>query len=379
MSPEDAAVAKVERRITTRLTVVDDEIRDTVLKVLERTPYYAGPETTSFEAEVAAYCGAQYGVAANSGTSSLLLALMARGVGAGDEVILPTNTFVSVPECVLFVGAIPILTDVEPDGNLSRAVVDRHLTPRTRAIIPVHTFGHAVDMDPIMELARLRDLFVIEDAAHALGARYKGRRTGSLGHVGFFSFAGKSITVCGQAGMAVTDDAELATGMATRRVHGWNQRVGNVWHVAERLGLNLRTSELLSAIGRVNLRRLDGWTAARASNAARYTARLSAAGAPVRLPATRPDQDPGWLHYVIRAPRRDALRGFLREHGIDTQIHYPVPLHRQPAFQVLAPDPSAFPVAEAMAADMLTLPSHPWMTAEDINRVADAVVKFYRE
>lgn len=377
MSAEEAVVAKIGRRITTRLTVVDDEIRDTVLKVLERTPYYAGPETASFEAEVADYCGVGYGVAANSGTSSLLLALMARGIGAGDEVIVPTNTFVSVPECVLFVGARAVLTDVEPDGNLSRAIVERHLTPRTRAVIPVHTFGHPVDMDPIMELARQRDLFVIEDAAHALGARYKGRRVGSIGHVGFFSFAGKSITVCGQAGMAVTDDSQLAAGMATRRVHGWNQPLGNVWHVAERLGLNLRTSELLSAIGRVNLRRLDGWTAARSANAARYTARLSAAGVPVTLPVTRPDQDPGWLHYVIRAPRRDALRVFLRERGIDTQIHYPVPLHRQPAFQALA-EPSAFPVADAMAADMLTLPSHPWMSAADVEAVADAVVDFYR-
>lgn len=372
-------MAKVERRITTRLTVVDDEIRDTVLQVLERTPYYAGPETASFEAEVAAYCGVGHGVAANSGTSSLLLALLARRIGAGDEVIVPTNTFVSVPECVLFVGATPILTDVEPDGNLGRAIVERHLTSRTRAIIPVHTFGHPVEMDPIMDVARQRDLFVVEDAAHALGARYKGRRVGSLGHVGFFSFAGKSITVCGQAGMAVTDDADLAAGMATRRVHGWNQEVGNVWHVADRLGLNLRTSELLSAIGRVNLRKLDAWTAARAANAERYSAKLSAGRAPVTLPVTRPDQDPGWLHYVIRAPRRDALRAFLRERGIETQLHYPVPLHRQPAFQALAPDPSAFPVAEAMAADMLTLPSHPWMTAADLAAVADAIVEFYGE
>ncbi|MGQ0548757.1 MAG: DegT/DnrJ/EryC1/StrS family aminotransferase [Armatimonadota bacterium] len=371
-------MAAVRGRITTRLTVIDDEVRDTVLKVLERTPYYAGPETGAFEAEVAAYCGVRCGVSANSGTSALLLALMACGIGPGDEVIVPTNTFVSVPECVLFIGARPVLTDVESDGNISRAIVERHLTARTRAVIPVHTFGHPVDMDPLMALARERDLRVIEDGAHALGARYHRRRVGSLGHVGFFSFAGKSITVCGQAGMAVTDDADLAADMAARRVHGWNQTVGNVWHVAERLGLNLRTSELLSAIGRVNLRRLDGWTAARAANAARYSARLSAGGAPVTLPATRPDQEPGWLHYVIRAPRRDALREFLRERGIDTQIHYPVPLHGQPAFQPLAPDPSAFPVAEAMAADMLTLPSHPWMKAEEIDLVADAVLEYFR-
>ncbi len=370
-------MAAVERRITTRLTVIDEEIRETVLRVLEQTPYYAGPETAAFEAEVAAYCGVGHGVAANSGTSCLLLALMARGIGPGAEVILPTNTFVSVPECVLFVGAIPVLTDVEPDGNLSRAIVERHLTARTRAVIPVHTFGHPVDMDPIMAAARPRNLLVVEDAAHALGARYNGRRAGSLGHAGFFSFAGKSITVCGQAGMVVTHDADLAAEMAARRVHGWNQRVGNVWHPAERLGLNLRTSELLSAIGRVNLRRLDGWTAARTARAAQYTARLSDARLPVVLPATRPDQEPGWLHYVIRGRRRDALRAFLLDRGIETQIHYPLPLHRQPAFRHLAPDPSAFPVAEAMSADMLTLPSHPWMTPDDVDAVADAIIEFY--
>jgi dTDP-4-amino-4,6-dideoxygalactose transaminase len=372
-------MATVGRRITSRLVVIDDEVRNTVLQVLERTPYYAGPETAAFEQELAAYCEARRGVAANSGTSCLLLALLARGIGPGDEVVLPTNTFVSVPECVVFVGATPVFTDVEADGNVSRAIVERHLTPRTRAVIPVHMFGHPVDMDPIAALARERDLFVIEDAAHALGARYKGRRVGALGHVGFFSFAGKSITVCGQAGMAVTGDESLADAMAAVRVHGWNQKVGNVWHAAQRLGLNLRTSELLSAVGRVHLRRLDGWTAARARVAARYSERLGAAGTPVTLPSTRPDQDPGWLHYVIRAPQRDALRQFLRDEGIDTGIHYPIPLHRQPAFQALAPEASAFPVAEAMAADMLTLPSHPWMTDDEVDIVAGAVETFYRQ
>jgi dTDP-4-amino-4,6-dideoxygalactose transaminase len=371
-------MATVRRRITSRLVMIDDEVRNTVLEVLERTPYYAGPETAAFEQELASYCDARRGVAANSGTSCLLVALLARGIGSGDEVILPTNTFVSVPECVLFVGATPVFTDVEADGNISRAIVERHVSPRTRAVIPVHMFGHPVDMAPLMELARERSLFVIEDAAHALGARYRGRRVGALGHVGFFSFAGKSITVCGQAGMAVTDDDNLADAMAAVRVHGWSQRVGNVWHAAERLGLNLRTSELLSAIGRVHLRRLDGWTAARARVAARYSARLAAGDAPLTLPSTRPDREPGWLHYVIRAPRRDALRQFLREQGIDTGIHYPVPLHRQPAFQPLAPHASAFPVAEALAADMLTLPSHPWMTEDEVDAVADAVQAFYR-
>lgn len=367
------------RRVTKRLTVIDDVIRQKVMEVLDRTPYYAGPETEEFENEVAAYCNASYGVAANSGTSCLLLALMAMDIGPGDEVILPTNTFVSVPESVLFVGAKPIFVDVEEDSNLSSRIIERHLTQRTNAIIPVHMFGHPVDMDAIMDLARERKLWVIEDAAHALGASYKGKRVGPLGHVGFFSFAGKSITVCGQAGMAVTNDAQLADRMATLRVHGWSQKVGNVWHVAERVGLNLRTSELLSAIGRMNLRKLDEWTAARRANAYQLNGALAERTVPVVLPGVREDQEPGWLHYVIRAPRRDELKAYLAEHGIETGIHYPVPLHRQPAFVQHAPGSDAFPITERLCAELLTLPSHPWLTGDDLSYIADTIADFYSQ
>lgn len=366
------------RNITKRLTVVDDTIRDKVAEVLDRTPYYAGPETEAFEQEVATYCDASYGVAANSGTSCLLIALLAMGIGRGDEVIIPANTFVSVPEAVAFVGATPVLADVETDGNISAAIVERHLTSRTRAVIPVHMFGHPVDMDPLMSLAKRYELWVVEDAAHALGARYKGRRVGSLGHIGFFSFAGKSITVCGQAGMAVTDDRELAEAMAKVRVHGWNQSLGNVWHEAELLGLNLRTSEVLSAIGRINLGRLDGWTEARTRNAASLSDLLEALGAPVETPETRPDQEPGWLHYVIRAGDRDALRKHLSDHGIETGIHYPVPLHAQPAFAAFVPSERAFPVTDRLCGEILTLPSHPWMSEDDVTFVAETVASFYR-
>jgi dTDP-4-amino-4,6-dideoxygalactose transaminase len=367
-------MSQVQPQITSRLTVIDDEVRNTVLEVLERTPYYAGPETAAFEDELAAYCGVPFGVGVNSGTSALLVSLMARGIGPGDEVVLPTNTFCSVPEAVLFVGARPVLTDVERDGNISRAIVERNLTSRTKAIIPVHMYGHPVDMDPIMDLARDRNLFVIEDGAHALGARYKGRRVGSIGHTGFFSFAGKSITVCGQAGMAVTGDQALAERMGSLRVHGWRQKVGNVWHESERLGLNLRTSELLSAIGRVNLRRLDGWTAARAKNARAYNQFFAASGAPITLP----DQEPGWLHYVIRVPKRDALKASLASAGIESGVHYEVPLHRQAAFAPFGEGASAYPVTEQMCADMLTLPSHPWMTEDEVRYVAEKVVAIYR-
>ena len=378
-------MATAKRQISTRLTVIDDEIRNKVLEVLDRPPYYAGPDTAAFESEMAAFCGVARGIAVNSGTSALLVALLSCRVGRGDEVIVPANTFVSVPECVVFVGATPVLTDVEPDGNLSRAIVERYLTPKTRAIVPVHTFGNPVDMDPIMDLARAKNLHVIEDGAHALGARYKGRPVGALGHIGFFSFGGKSITVCGQAGMAVTNDSRLAAEMASRRVHGYasglgrgGQDTGGAEDLAEQLGLNLRTSELLSAIGRINLRRLDGWNASRASNAERYNTRFLAERLPIILPSPRKDQEPGWLHYTIRASKRDALQTYLSDHGIGTSVLYRTPLYRHPAFTHLAPSPGGFPVTEALAADVLTLPSHPWMSSDDVDYVANLVVRFYR-
>jgi dTDP-4-amino-4,6-dideoxygalactose transaminase len=375
----------VKREITTRITVVDDEIRRKVLEVLDRTPYYAGPETAAFEAELAAYCGAARGVATNSGTSALLVSLIARGIGRGDEVLVPANTFVSVPECVLFMGATPVFTDVEADGNMSRATIEPRLTRRTRGIIPVHTFGIPVDMDPIMELAHERNLFIVEDGAHALGARYRGRRVGSIGHVGFFSFGGKSITVCGQAGMAVTNDADLATRMASARVHGYSSGLGKGGQnsdggedTAESRGLNLRTTELHSAIGRLNLKKLDAWTEKRKTNAMFYNTRFAAARLPITLPIPRPEQEAGWLHYTLRGPKRDALKDYLREQGVHTSILYRPPLYRHTAFTAYAGDTASYPMTEALILDILSLPSHPWMSGDDLEYVADHVVQFYR-
>lgn len=371
-------MTKATVNITQKLTRIDDDVRAKVLEVLESEPYYAGPETSAFEAEVAAYCGVKYGVATNSGTSALLLTLMASDIGPGHEVILPVNTFASVPEVVMFLGADCVFCDVESDGNISRRIVEGHISDRTRAIIPVHMYGHPVDMDPIMELAADLGLFVVEDAAHALGAKYKGRRVGSLGHAGIFSFAGKSITVCGQAGMAVTDDKALAERMSMQRVHGWRQKIGGVASIAELPGLNLRTSEVLAAIGRIHLTKLEAWTDARRNNAARYTKRLSEAGVPATFQEVRDDQEPGWLHYVIRVPKRDALQAHLKERGVRAGVLYSAPLHEQPAFADLASANAVFPMTSGRVSDMLTLPSHPWMSETDIDFVSDSIVDFYR-
>ena len=243
--------------------------------------------------------------------------------------------------------------------------------------MPTQLNGRTCDMDRLQAIADKHGLLIVEDAAHALGARYKGRRVGSLGHVGFFSFAGKPITVCGQAGGAVTDDSDLAAAMASLRVHGWRQEVGNVWHLAERVGLNLRTSEILAAIGRLNLTKLDRWTAARSANASRYNLRLASGSAPVVAPITRTDQEPGWLHYVRRAPRRDELRRYLSARGIETSILYPVPIHLQPTFKDIIRPFVSYPVSESLCGDMLALPSHPWMTPHEVDYVADAILEFY--
>jgi dTDP-4-amino-4,6-dideoxygalactose transaminase len=363
--------------VSSRLTRIDDEVRKKVLEVLEQQPYYAGPETAAFEAEVAAYCGVAHGVSANSGTSALLLSLMALGITRGDEVIVPTNTFASVPECVLFLGGTVVFCDVEEDGNISRTIIERHLSERTKAVIPVHMFGHPVDLDPIVELGAQRGFAIVEDAAHALGATYKGRRVGSIGDVGMFSFAGKSITVCGQAGMAVTHRADLADKMSMLRVHGWRQKRGGEGSIAHYPGLNLRTSEVLAAIGRVHLGRLEEWTAVRRRNADFFTERFRAAELPIQYPETRPDQEPGWLHYVVRVPQRDALRTYLAERGVRTTVHYDPPLHRQPAFADLVSDPDAFPVSDARAADSLTIPTNPWLSEDELTHVSDSVIGFY--
>jgi dTDP-4-amino-4,6-dideoxygalactose transaminase len=379
-------MAVTKREITTRITVVDDEIRKKVLEVLDRSPYYAGPETQAFEREMAAYCDAKHGVATNSGTSALLAALIAGGLRRGDEVLVPANTFPSVPECVLFMGATPVFTDVEPDGNMSRRTIEPRLTARTRGLIPVHNFGAPADMDPMVALAKERNLFLVEDGAHALGARYKGRRVGAIGHVGFFSFGGKSITVCGQGGMAVTHDPALAKRMASARVHGYASGLGKggvnndgTEDTAESAGLNLRTTELHAAIGRLNLQRLEAWNAERKAHAAFYNERFATEKLPVTLPIPRPEQEPGWLHYTIRAPKRDALKEYLREEGIHSSILYRTPLYRHKAFVEYAGDPSWYPNTEALAADILSLPSHPWMSDDDLEYVADHVVTFFRK
>ena len=360
-------------------TPFDGEMRDALLRPTPGPEYYDGPEVEAFEQEASAYLGAAHGVGVSSGTTALHLTMLAMGIGPGDEVVSPANGYLAAPECTIHVGATPVYCDVlDETANLDASTVEPVLTPRTRAIVAVHTYGHPVDMDPLMDLARRRGVFVIEDVAHALGARYKGRPVGSIGHAGFTSFARKGVTVAGQGGMAFTSDSEWARRMSLLRRHGWEPGAAYRSRVAL-IGYNHTLSESLAAVGRVSLSRLDRHNAARRANALRYAgglAHLTARGAVVRPPVELPYASHAWLHYVVRTPRRDELIVFLRGRGIEAGIHYKHPVYREAAYIArTGVDPGPRPVADRITSEIMTLPSHPDM-GDGIDYVLDQLAEF---
>jgi dTDP-4-amino-4,6-dideoxygalactose transaminase len=364
-------------RYQTMWTPFDAEMREAMLRPTPGPVYYDGPECDAFEREMAAYLGLRHAVAVSSGTSALYVAMRALGIGPGDEVIVPANGYLSAAECTITVGARPVYCDVqEATANLDVETVEQHLSSKTRAIIVIHTYGHAVDMDPLIELARARGIYVIEDAAHALGGEYKGRRLGSIGDVGFVSFARKCVTVAGQGGMAFTNNAGWAQRMMRLRRHGWDRGDPYRGDVAI-VGLNCVMNECQAAVGRVSLSRLDRHNAIRAENATRYSEGIRARKLPVRPFAVMPWARHGWLHYVVRAPRRDELMDFLRTRGIECAIHYRHPVYRAPAYlAATGDDPGPRPVTDRLAEEIVTLPSHPDV-GEGIDVVVDAMAAFY--
>jgi len=358
-------------------TPFDAEMREAMLRPTPGPVYYDGPECDAFEREMTAYLGMRHAVATSSGTAALYVAMRALEIGPGDEVIVPANGYLSAAECTITVGARPVYCDVqEATANLDVETVEHHLSSKTRAIIAIHTYGHAVDMDPLIELARARRIYVIEDAAHALGGEYKGRRLGSIGDVGFASFARKCVTVAGQGGMAFTNNAGWARRMMRLRRHGWDRGDPYRGDVAV-VGLNCVMNECQAAVGRVSLSRLDRHNAIRAENAARYAEGIRARKVPVRPFAVMPWARHGWLHYVVRAPRRDDLLAFLRARGIECAIHYRHPVYRAPAYlAATGDDPGPRLVTDRLAEEIVTLPSHPDM-GEGIDVVVDAMAAFY--
>ncbi|HET7037836.1 MAG TPA: DegT/DnrJ/EryC1/StrS family aminotransferase [Thermomicrobiaceae bacterium] len=342
--------------------------------VLQRGDFILGRDLERFEEEFAAYCEAPFAVGVDSGMSALTLILRGYGIGPGDEVITSANTFIATALTISMVGARPVLVDIDPETlTLDLERLERAITPRTRAIMPVHLYGHPEDMDPINELAARHGLIVIEDACQAHGARYKGKRTGALGHAAAYSFyPAKNLGAYGDGGMVVTADPELVARLQLLRNYGQSEKYHH-----EIQGYNHRLDTLQAAALRIKLRYLDDWNAARRQHAARYSRLLAGSG--VMLPPVMPEVEPVWHLYIIRTRARDALRAYLGERGIATGIHYPIPIHLQPAYTELGYREGDFPISEAAAQEMLSLPMYAELQAEQIDYVAEAVRAFMAE
>ncbi len=345
---------------------VKDEIDAAISAVISRTAFIGGPFVRSFEVDFATFCEARHAVGCGNGTDAIRLALEVLGIGDGDEVILPSHTFFATPEAVLQVGAVPVFCEVEDGGStLDPAAIPALLSARTRAILPVHLYGHPCDMDPILELADEHGLKVIEDCAQAHGARYKGRRVGVLGDVGTFSFyPGKNLGAYGDAGAVVTNDGRVAEKVAMLRNHA---RRGKYEH--EGVGLNSRLDGLQAAILSAKLAHLEEWNRARREAAAKYD-RLLAGIPEVEIPRVSAHCEPVYHLYVIRVPERDRVLASLKQYGIGAGIHYPLPCHAQPPFQEPDGRPRvSLPRTETLAGEILSLPLYPEITEEQLQRV----------
>ncbi len=346
------------------------QIDAAVAGVLESGHFVGGPEVTALEQEFAGYCGARHGVAVNSGTSALHLALLAAGIQPGHEVITVPFTFYATVAAIGYVGATPVYVDIHPATfNIDPARIEAAITARTRAILLVHLYGQCADMDPILDIARRHKLIVIEDAAQAHGAEYHGRRAGSMGDIGCFSFyPTKNLGAAGEGGMLTTNNPEYARTAALLRSWGEEQRYRPTLK-----GFNYRLPAIQAAILRVKLQRLEAWIAARRARAAEYNALLE--GSRITLPHTPDDSRHVYCLYTIRDSNRDALHRSLGEAGIQTAVHYPLPIHLMPAYTDSRYKAGDFPVAEACANTVLSLPLYAHMSAAQVEAVAEQVCR----
>ncbi|TME85317.1 MAG: DegT/DnrJ/EryC1/StrS family aminotransferase [Chloroflexi bacterium] len=356
---------------------IRDEIRQAIDEVLDSMQLTIGPNVRAFDAEWAEYCGTKHAIGVGSGTDALQLAIRACGVSSGDEVITVSHTFFATVEAIVYANARPILVDVDERSMLMDiASVASRITPRTKAIIPVHLYGRTVDLKPLRQLTQDRGITIIEDAAQAHGALLDdGKKAGAGGRVNCFSFyCSKNLGAYGEAGSITTNDEKLADDLRALREHGQSTRY---YHPI--VGYNARLDEIQAAILRIKLRRLDDWNARRQSIAARYNRQLAG------LDVITPEIPSGGRHvfycYAIRVPggRRDALRAYLTERGIGTQIHYPVPIHMQEAAQFLGYRKGDLPVTEKVAGEVLSLPMFAELTDAQIDRVVTSVTEFMRK
>ena len=356
------------------------ETDSAIQKVIDSGQFILGPEVSAFEQEVAAYCGTKHAVGVASGTDALLLALLGCGIAPGDEVITTPFTFIATAEAIVRCGATPVFADIDPlTYNLDPARTAARITRRTKAILPVHLYGHPAQMDAIMEMAERHRLLVIEDCAQALGAESGGKKVGSMGDAGCLSFfPSKALGAYGDGGMVITNDDEIASKVSLLRKHGASGSYLYNLH-----GFNSRLDALQAAVLRVKLPHLEGWNAAREGNAVRYRHLFQAAGlasgpdAPLVLPEPRPGARHTYHQYVIRARRRDELMTHLRSAGIGCAIYYPIPLHLQRCFAGLRHHPGDFPVSETAAASTLALPIYPELTGAMQEEVVGVIRNFY--
>lgn len=349
---------------------IKPEIDEAIHRVLDSGMYILGKEVGEFEAASAKYLGTKHAIGCASGTDALQVAMMALNIGPGDEVITTPFTFVATTETIVLLGAKPVYVDIDPRTyNIDPAAIAGAITPRTKAILPVHLYGHPADMDAIMEVARKHNLPVIEDAAQAMGADYKGRKVGGIGAVGCISFfPSKNLGAFGDAGMVVTNDDELASKLRMIIVHGSRKR-----YYHEMLGVNSRMDTLQAAILNVKLKYLEQWHEAR-RNAAHFYNKLFK-GKPVTIPAESPDVRHIFHQYTLRVPKRDAVAVALAQKKIPHAIYYPVPLHVQQAYMIPGKPVQVFPETDRAAAEVLSLPMHTELTEEQQRFVAHSVLE----
>lgn len=341
--------------------------------VLDRGDFILGEDVSKFEEEFAAYCGVKYAVGVNSGTDALYLALLALGVKAGDEVITTSNSFIASATSIASIGAVPVFVDITKEGNMDPVSFEKAITKRTKAVMPVHLTGRIADMKAISAIAKKHKLFVVEDSAQAVGAHYRGKRAGALSDCGAFSLHPlKTLNACGDAGVITTNSQKLYTKLRTLRAIGLKDRIHS-----DEWGFNSRLDTVQAAFLRIKLPYVDSWVDARRKNADLYRAALSGLEKYLQVPIEEPHEKHAYHVFVIQADKRDKLQQFLTERGIETKIHYPIPIHLQVAAKGLGYKKGSFPETERQAARILSLPIYQGLTKQQINYVANTIREFY--
>ena len=350
------------------------EIDAAIARTLDNCSFCLGPDVAQFEKDFARFCQAEHCVAFNSGTSALHVGLLLLNIGLGDEVITTPSTFVATSWAISYAGAKPVYADIDDATfNLDPALVERAITPRTKAVMPVHLYGHPADLEPLLAVCRKHNLALVEDAAQAHGATYKGKVVGTFGAVSGFSFyPGKNLGAYGEGGALVTNNATFATRARALREHGSTQR-----YYHDEIGYNYRMEGIQGAVLGIKLRHLDAWTKARRHVAHQYNELL--AGTPLQLPREAEYAHSAWHLYVIRHPRRDELKKHLEANLIGCALHYPLPLHLQKAYAHLGYKAGDFPIAEKAARECLSLPIYPELADAQIQRVASVIKDFFNQ